>query len=159
MTISRLSAKKGITRAIEALYKSKRRDIHYYIIGDGPRKDEIANLISEYKMEDTVTMLGEQSDPYKYLCCADWLLVPSFHEAAPMVFDEAMLMGVKVITTNTTSAEEMIDSEHGIVCDNSTEGIVRALVDIKKTKKTDKDSKGTYHNEKQKKQLENIFNV
>lgn len=156
VTISRLSAEKGIIRALEALYQSKRRDIHYYIIGDGPMKDQIASVISEYKMDDLVTMLGEQRDPYKYLCCADWLLVPSFHEAAPMVFDEAMLMGVKVITTNTTSAEEMIDSEHGIVCENSTDGIVHALMDIKKTDKSPIDA---YHNEKQKKQLENILNV
>ena len=107
-------------------------------------------------MDDLVTMLGEQSDPYKYLCRADWLLVPSFHEAAPMVFDEAILMGVKVITTNTASAVEMIDGEHGIVCENSTEGILRTLMSIEKT---DKLVNGAYDNEKQKKQLENIFNV
>ena len=150
LLIARLSQEKGVPRAIEALAQSKRTDIHYYIIGDGPQKEEIARLISKYQMDKRVTMLGEQSDPYKYLYQADWLLVPSYHEAAPMVFDEAMLMGVKVIMTNTTSAEEMVGHEHGIVCENSTDGIARALTCIGKSTKS---LNIASDNEKQRKQL------
>ena len=150
LLIARLSQEKGVPRAIEALAQSKRADIHYYIIGDGPQREEIARLISKYQMDKRVTMLGEQSDPYKYLYHADWLLVPSYHEAAPMVFDEAMLMGVKVITTNTTSAEEMVGDKYGIVCENSTDGIACALVSIgRPTRFIDT----AYDNEKQRKQL------
>ena len=149
--VARLSNEKGIPRAIEALVQSKRKDICYYIIGDGPQKEEIVRLISKYQLDSRVTLLGEQSDPYQYLIQADWLLVPSFHEAAPMVFDEAMLMGIKVITTNTTSAEEMIGCEQGIVCENSTDGIVRVLKRIGKSKKT---TVAGFDNEKQRKQLD-----
>ena len=133
LTIARLSGEKGILRAMEALHLSNRTDIHYYVIGDGPQKAEILETIREYRLEEQVTMLGEQSQPYAYLCQADWLLVPSFHEAAPMVFDEARLMGIKVITTDTTSAREMIGSRYGIVCENSTEGILRVLTNIGKS--------------------------
>ena len=134
--IARLSGEKGIPRAIEALAQSKRSDIHYHIIGDGPQKEEIERLICKYQLGSRVTLYGEQSNPYRYLNQADWLLVPSFHEAAPMAFDEATLMGIKVITTNTTSAEEMIGCEHGIVCENSTDGIVRTLTNIGKSAKS-----------------------
>ena len=99
-------------------------------------------------------MLGEQSDPYQFLAQADWLLAPSFHEAAPMVFDEAKLMGIKVITTNTTSAEEMIGCEHGVVCENSTDGIVGALTSIGKSAKS---ITGDFNNDKQRKQLETLL--
>ena len=135
LTIARLSGEKGILRAMEALYLSKRTDLHYYVIGDGPQKAQILETIRKYQLENQVTMLGEQSQPYAYLSQADWLLVPSFHEAAPMVFDEARLMGIKVITTDTTSAREMIGSQYGIVCENSTEGILRALTVIGKTER------------------------
>ena len=101
-------------------------------------------------MDRCVTLLGEQRDPYQYLNHVDWLLVPSFHEAAPMVFDEAKLMGIKVITTKTTSAEEMIGSECGIVCENSTDGIIRVLTSIGKSAKSIEDH---FDNEKQRKQL------
>lgn len=154
LLVARLSEEKGIPRAIEALAESKRADIHYYIVGDGPQKDEIARLISQYQLDSRVTLLGEQRDPYQYLVQADWLLVPSFHEAAPMVFDEAMLLGIKVITTNTTSAEEMIGCEHGIVCENSTDGIARVL---KRIGKSEKSKVNDFDNEKQRKQLAAIL--
>ena len=150
VTIARLSQEKGINRAIEALAQSNRKDLCYHIIGDGPQKEEIARLISKYQLDRQVTMLGEQRDPYPYLTQADWLLVPSFHEAAPMVFDEAKLLGIPVITTNTTSAQEMIGSEYGIVCENSTEGIAQALMGIGKSVKS---GTGDFDNEKQRKQL------
>lgn len=152
--IARLSGEKGIPRAIEALAHSKRSDIHYHIIGDGPQKEEIERLICKYQLGSRVTLHGEQSNPYRYLNQADWLLVPSFHEAAPMVFDEAMLMGIKVITTNTTSAEEMIGCEHGIVCENSTEGIVHALTSIGKSAKS---IAGEFDNGKQRTQFDELL--
>ena len=154
--VARLSNEKGIPRAIEALVQSKRKDICYYIIGDGPQKDEIARLISKYQLDSRVTLLGEQSDPYQYLIQADWLLVPSFHEAAPMVFDEAMLMGIKVITTNTTSAEEMIGCEQGIVCENSTDGLVHTLMRIDKSAKSITED---FDNEKQRKQWDSLLGL
>lgn len=152
--IARLSNEKGIPRAIEALVESGREDICYYIIGDGPQKEELAHLISKYQLDSRVKLLGEQSDPYQYLIQADWLLVPSFHEAAPMVFDEAKLMGIKVITTNTTSAEEMIGSEHGIVCENSTDGIASILKSLDKSTRS---IMGGFDNEKQRKQFDALL--
>ena len=156
LIIARLSAEKGISRAIEALVQSERKDIRYYLIGDGPKKEEIADLISKHELANQVIMLGEQSDPYQYLNQADWLLVPSFHEAAPMVFDEAILLGTKVITTNTTSAEEMIGWEHGIVCENSTDGIICVLKRIGKSAKSTVEN---FDNEKQRKQLEKLLGL
>lgn len=154
--IARLSNEKGILRAVDALVQSNRKDICYYIIGDGPQKEEIARLISKYQLESRVTLLGEQSDPYQYLMQADWLLVPSFHEAAPMVFDEAMLMGIKVITTNTTSAEEMVGCEHGIICENSTDGIAHALKNVGKSARS---TTSDPDNKKQRKQLEVLLGL
>ena len=156
VVIARLSEEKGIPRAIEALAQSKRTDIHYYIIGDGPKKEEIVRLISKLQLDAHVTMLGEQSDPYKYLSQADWLLVPSFHEAAPLVFDEAMLMGIKVITTKTTSAEEMVGYEHGIVCENSTNGIVCVLTSVDKAARSATEN---VDNKKQRKQLAEVLSL
>ena len=43
-----------------------------------------------------------------------------------------VVMGLPVISTLTTSAEEMIDIETGIVCENSEAGIAAALLKVKK---------------------------
>ena len=62
---------------------------------------------------------------------ADYLLVPSRNEAAPMVFDEASVLGLKIISTDTTSAAEMV-GDGGIVCENSLAGISEVLTSIGK---------------------------
>ncbi len=133
ITIARLSSEKGIDRAIDALFNAKREDIRYYIIGDGPQKNILESKIKEYRMEERVILLGEQENPYKYMVNADYLLVPSLHEAAPMVFDEAKQLGLSVITTNTTSAKEMIKESDGIVCENSLEGIEYVLRELRRS--------------------------
>ena len=133
VTVARLSAEKGIGRAIDALFNTKRTDIRYYVVGNGPQKNMLSDKIKGYGMEKQVFLLGEHHNPYRYLRNADYLLLPSFHEAAPIVFDEANILGLNVITTNTTSASEMLKSGGDIVCDNSEEGIANALLALKKT--------------------------
>ncbi len=132
LSVARLSSEKGIDRAIEALHAAGRADINYYIAGDGPQKDILREKIKEYGMEKRIILLGEQQNPYRYMINADYLLVPSLHEAAPMVFDEAKILGLKIISTDTTSAREMIGDAYGVVCDNSTAGITKILVGLRK---------------------------
>jgi len=45
-----------------------------------------------------------------------------------MVYAEAAVLGVPVLTTQTTSAKELVESKHiGFVCDNSEEGLLDLL--------------------------------
>lgn len=132
VTVARLSSEKGIGRAIDALYNTKRTDIRYYVAGNGPQKNMLMEKIKAYGMENQVFLLGEHHNPYRYMRNADYLLLPSFHEAAPIVFDEANILGLNVIATNTTSAAEMLTNCGDIVCDNSQEGIENTLLTLKK---------------------------
>lgn len=133
ITVARLSSEKGIGRAIEALFNTKRTDIRYYVVGNGPLMTPFIEKVKAYGMENQVFFLGEQYNPYRYMRNADYLLLSSFHEAAPIVFDEANILGLNVISTKTTSAAEMLTSSGDIVCDNSKEGIENALLTLKKT--------------------------
>ena len=150
VSVARLSAEKGIDRAIEAISNIHREDIRYYVVGDGPQKKNLMDVVNECGLAEKVFFFGEQKNPYRYMAEADYLLVPSVHEAAPIVYDEARVLGVQVITTNTTSAEEMIGTDYGFVCNNSTQDIAKALNDIKKYYR-DRDTSPT--NEIQEKQL------
>ena len=89
-------------------------------MGDGPQKLVLEKKIVNYHMENCVLLLGEQENPYRYMLNADYLLVPSLHEAAPMVFDEANILGLPIISTNTTSASEMVASS-GILVESFNE--------------------------------------
>ncbi len=147
ISVARLSSEKGIARGVEALAASKREDIRYYIVGDGAQKEAIQLKITESQMADRIFLLGEQTNPYGFMKNADYLLVPSIHEAAPMVFDEAKILGLNIITTNTTSALEMTDEKYDIVCENDLDGIQKAFSNLKKCSKQ---TGGVVSNERQK---------
>lgn len=133
VTVARLSEEKGILRALYAIKNviDKGYSIKWHIVGDGNQKHEIRTLIKKLDLNDSVVLYGSDSNPYKYILNADLFMLPSLHEAAPIVFNEALALGVPVLTTETTSAKEMIgDNQVGFVCANSQEGIEIELINI-----------------------------
>lgn len=131
VTIARLSEEKGLQRCIPifAELHNKGKDICWTIVGDGPLRQCLVEIITKSHAEDYIILVGEQTNSYRYLTNADYLLLPSFHEAAPMVFDEAGCLGIPIITTETLSAIEMVANRKiGFVCSNSDEGLYEALV-------------------------------
>lgn len=80
---------------------------------------------------ERVCFHGEQANPYRYMTHADLLLMSSFHEAAPMVIDEARCLNLPVLTVKTTSSREMVlDTGCGWVCDNDQKALNDCLVAV-----------------------------
>lgn len=133
ITVSRLSEEKGLLRAVEVIYELIKQNykIKYHIIGDGPLREKLIYQIKYFNLENYIYLYGNQINPYKYMKNADLFLLPSFHEAAPMVIDESIAIGLPVLTTKTISAVEMIQKPYyGWVCENSTEGIKQGIIKI-----------------------------
>lgn len=130
VTLSRFGREKGVLRGIQAVADVQRagKKLHYFIIGNGVEYPKAAAMVKQLGLETSVTLLGEMLNPYGYLKAADVLLIPSFSEAAPMVIGEAASLGTPVLSTRTSSAEEMIVcSGYGWVCDNTQVGITEGL--------------------------------
>ena len=130
VTLSRFGREKGVLRGIQAAADVQRagKKLRYYIIGNGVEYPKAAAMVKRLGLETSVTLLGEMLNPYGYLKAADVLLIPSFSEAAPMVIGEAASLGTPVLSTRTSSAEEMIVcSGYGWVCDNTQVGITEGL--------------------------------
>lgn len=130
VTLSRFGREKGVLRGIQAVADVQRagKKLRYYIIGNGVEYPKAAAMVKQLGLETSVTLLGEMLNPYGYLKAADVLLIPSFSEAAPMVIGEAASLGTPVLSTRTSSAEEMIVcSGYGWVCDNTQVGITEGL--------------------------------
>ena len=130
VTLSRFGREKGVLRGIQAVADVQRagKKLRYFIIGNGVEYPKAAAMVKQLGLETSVTLLGEMLNPYGYLKAADVLLIPSFSEAAPMVIGEAASLGTPVLSTRTSSAEEMIVcSGYGWVCDNTQVGITEGL--------------------------------
>lgn len=134
ISVARLSIEKGLDRVIKAIYNSNRKDIRYHIVGSGPEQNNLQTLVKELKLEEQVFFFSETDNPYRYMKNCDYLVVPSYHEAAPLVFDEAKNLGLKIISTATLSAKEMISINEGIICENNDESINKVIFEIIKVK-------------------------
>lgn len=130
ITVARLGREKGILRVIEALHKTEINKVKYYIVGDGNERERIEKKIEEYGLAENIILLGEQNNPYRFMRNADLLIVPSYHEAAPVVFQEAIALDLPILTTRTTSADEMVGGTHGIVVSNEDKAIEEELARI-----------------------------
>jgi glycosyltransferase involved in cell wall biosynthesis len=78
-----------------------------------------------------VRFYGEQTNPYRFMKNADLFLMTSYHEAAPMVIEEAACLQLPVLTARTTSSQDMVaDAGIGWVCENTQADINAALLEV-----------------------------
>lgn len=133
LVVGRLAHEKAVDRAIRAAAYAAARQLplSLHIVGDGKMSKPLKELTSSLKLQGVVHFYGEQQNPYRFMTNADILLVTSYHEAAPMVIDEAYVLGLPVLTVETSSSEEMVLKRHcGWVCENSQEGINACLTEL-----------------------------
>lgn len=135
ISVSRLSHEKAILRTLKIIkiLVERRYKIRLYIIGDGPLKSQIKKTITKYGISKNVILLGMKLNPYTFMKKMDLLLLASFHEAAPMVFNESKVLSLPILTTNTSSALEMVSRNYiGWVCENNEDAILNSLENIMK---------------------------
>lgn len=126
ITVARFGREKGVLRGIQAIgaLGEQKAQLQYAVIGNGVEFEKAQMLVRQLRLQDTVFLLGENANPYGQIAAADVLLIPSVSEAAPMVIGEAACLGTPILTTATSSAEEMVaETGYGWVCENSVEGI------------------------------------
>lgn len=130
LSVARLTKEKGIARMIRILGKLDTARVRYYVVGDGMERDNIEAMIEEHGLKGTVILRGETVNPYRHMLNADLLIVPSYHEAAPVVFQEARVLQLPVLTTRTLSADEMVGTASGFVAENDEAALEIYLRDL-----------------------------
>lgn len=95
ITVARLSKEKGIERALDAVRACVDAGIpiQYHIVGDGAGRQALQKRAAQLGLAGRVTFYGMQQNPYRFMKQADLFLLPSYHEAAPLVFTEAKCLG------------------------------------------------------------------
>lgn len=131
--VSRLAHEKAIERGIEAAAFAieKGYPVKLHIVGGGPMKEMLCSKAKEFGISERVVFYGEQGNPFRFMKNADLFMLTSYHEAAPLVIEEAASIGVPVLTVKTTSSKEMVSEKgFGIVCENNTEALKTELLKL-----------------------------
>ena len=131
IAVGTLKESKGYMRLL-SIVKQLRQDefpIHLYILGIGPLQTEMEHYIAENELHDTVTLLGYQTNPYKYVAKCDLFVCASFAEGFSTAATEALIVGTPVCTVEVSGMKEMLgeNNEWGIVTENSEEALYQGI--------------------------------
>lgn len=98
------------------------------IVGDGYDFENIKKLKTDLKIDETATMLGFTDNPYPYFKNADFYILSSRYEGFPTVLFEAITLKKKIIATEVSGVNEMLNNgELGLIIENSEEGIYSGI--------------------------------
>jgi glycosyltransferase involved in cell wall biosynthesis len=118
LSLGRLVARKHVElliKAMKMIQEDKLGKYHLTIVGEGPEKLTLQQLINEYGLGHIIELSGRVSDEQKaiYYQAADIFVLTSSYEGFPINMLEAMSYGVAIINSrieSVSSLREGIDS-------------------------------------------------
>lgn len=129
--VGKLLASKGFDRILRITeqLKGKGYPVHIYILGEGPEETTLKKYIMQNNMEHYATLLGYQTNPYKYLSHADLFVCASYAEGFSTAATEALIIGIPVCTVEVSGMKEMLgeDNEYGIVTSNDDKSLEQGI--------------------------------
>ena len=118
-----------LLRIVDRLVKEE-KPVHLYIIGSGALENHFKQFIKEKQLEKFVTLLGYQSNPYKYVSKCDLFVCSSHREGFSTAATEALIVGTPVCTVEVSGMKEMLgeNNEYGWVTSNNEESLYEGIV-------------------------------
>lgn len=131
VAVGTLKQSKGYMRLLRIVkcLRDEQYPIHLYILGIGPLQQEMEKYIHQNKLGDTITLLGYQTNPYKYISKCDLFVCASFAEGFSTAATEALIVGTPVCTVEVSGMKEMLgeNNEYGVVTDNNEEALYSGI--------------------------------
>lgn len=134
IAVGTLKESKGYMRLLSSIkrLRDERYPVHLYILGIGPLQQEMEHFIQANNLQEAVTLLGYQTNPYKYVLKCDLFACASFAEGFSTAATEALIVGTPVCTVEVSGMKEMLGehNEWGIVTENSEEALYQGIKNL-----------------------------
>lgn len=123
LTVGRLVKRKGVAWFVEHVMPQLDARYLYLIVGAGPQKDRIQQLVARHQLEDCVFLLGKRPNAERniLLNASDMFIMPNITvpgdvEGFGMVAIEAGSCGLPVIASNLQGIRDaVLDGKSGIL--------------------------------------------
>jgi glycosyltransferase involved in cell wall biosynthesis len=111
--VGRLIATKGQDFLIRAAQEVVQHhpNVRFLIVGDGPRRAALADLVAQLRLEEHVRLLGERADVPHLLGITDVFAFPSLTEGFPLAVAEAMAAGKAVVASRIAGVTEIVQDQ------------------------------------------------
>jgi CDP-glycerol glycerophosphotransferase len=125
----RLSIEKCHERLIRAFSAIHAENVQtkLIILGDGPLKNKLLDLIRSLGLEKHVLLGGHRRNPFSLMRRADCIVQSSDHEGQPMVLLEALTLGKPIVATSLPSCCELFAMSGGLLVDISESGLLDGM--------------------------------
>lgn len=133
VSIGRLAEQKGFDLAIEAANVLKQRGFKFkwFILGEGSLRTQLEKQIEDLNLQEQFTLLGNHTNPYKFLQKADWVVQTSRFEGKSIAIDEAKLLNKIVLVTDyPTVRDQLTDGIDGFICGFSAREIADRIISV-----------------------------
>lgn len=117
VSIGRVVQLKGFDMAVEAAAELKKRgvDFQWFVLGDGPLREELEQAANRLGLKGCFTFLGLRSNPYPYIANADIMVQTSRYEGKSVVLDEAKILSTPIVSTNYATVRDQVSDDEGVV--------------------------------------------
>lgn len=114
LSVGRMSYKhKGFDILIQAfaLFCKENKEWHLIIVGDGPEKENLKQLIQKNKIEDRIHIFPFTDQIQTYYATASVYILASRWEGFPLVLMEALSFGLPIVSSNIPISEEVLKNK------------------------------------------------
>lgn len=129
--VGKVSKRKGCDRIcrIQSRLRDESIKTHMYFLGVGPDEEYVKNYIKDNKLDNTITLLGYQTNPYKYVKKSDLFVCASLAEGFSTAATEALILGTPIVTVDVSGMKEMLgeNNEYGIVTENDEKALYNGI--------------------------------
>ncbi|RFU69551.1 glycosyltransferase [Peribacillus saganii] len=110
--VARLHPIKGHDIVLQALKQMDKPDVHLLLVGDGPIRSEIEQMVSNLGLNKQVHFLGFRKDVNEIYSNSDVALLASQSESFPLALLEAANQKLPVITTDVGGVRQLVSDPH-----------------------------------------------
>src|SRR3954463_8142782 len=125
--VATLRSWKGHRYLVEALPENST----LVIVGDGPQREALEQLVAKRNLSGRVRFAGHQTDVVPWLQALDIFALPSYaNEGVPQALIQAMLTGLACVTTHAGSIAELaIDGKTALVVPTQDVNALRSSIE------------------------------
>ncbi|PUZ26248.1 hypothetical protein DCC81_18665 [Chitinophaga parva] len=125
-----LITRKGVDLLIHALGRLKNQHFELDIVGQGPVKPLLEQLVEQYQLQDRVRFYDfmDNQEAQQFLASHDLFVLPSRRDGWGAVVNEALMQGTPVICSNHCGASVLINNSNGAVFQSENIEELAALI-------------------------------